>query len=295
MLNLLKSDLYRLAHGKMIWICSLIVVCAMLLGVAMLWFVTTDAFRAMVEQSASANQASQGDFAITVGGSDVDPGQLESLAKSALTPPGMTNLVAANISGGFLTMMIGLFTALFLLSDFETGFVKGVLSARRRKSVYYLEKTVVIALVSLVFLLLSIASAAIGSAIAGFTFTDPETAGAFLLWSGLTWLIVFTYGCITACVTWITRSKAAGVVTAVAVAGSLLETIVVSIGESLFKGISIVADALSWLPLSSLSLIAKGSSGLSTSEAWSHVLITGLVCVLAFSAISLLTTRKKDI
>lgn len=295
MLNLLKSDLYRLTHGKMIWICSAIVACAMLLSIGMSWLITTDAFRTLVEQSASTSQATRGDFAIMVGGSDVNPDQLDSLAENALTMPGMTNLVAANISEGFLTMMIGLFTALFLLSDFETGFVKGILSARRRKTVYYLEKTAIIALMSLVFLLLSIASAAIGGAIAGFTFTDPETAGAFLLWSGLAWLIVFTYGCITACVTWITRSKAAGVVTAVAVAGSLLESIILSIGGGLFKGVSIIADALSWLPLSSLSLTAQGSSGLSTSETWGHVLITGLVCVLAFSAISLSATRKKDI
>ena len=71
MLNLLKSDLYRLAHGKMIWICSAIVACAMLLNIGMSWLITTDAFRTLVEQSASTSQATRGDFAIMVGGSDV--------------------------------------------------------------------------------------------------------------------------------------------------------------------------------------------------------------------------------
>ena len=50
MLNLLKSDLYRLAHGKMIWICSAIVACAMLLNIGMSWLITTDAFRTLGRQ-----------------------------------------------------------------------------------------------------------------------------------------------------------------------------------------------------------------------------------------------------
>lgn len=300
MLNLLKSDLYRLVHGKMLWVLIAVMAIGAAFVVAMSWFVSTDTFREMAMQSASSG--GQGGTGISVGVQSSGGADITAIDTiDATTVPGLTYVAGGTIvGGGFIVLLHGLFTALFLSSDVSTGFLKGVLAARRNRMAYYLEKLLVIELVALAFVVVGVATCAIGTTVAGFTFTDPDSIGILLAWMALSWLIACAYACIVALITWITRSVVAGTVTAVGI--TMAEGIVQSVLGSLFPGSTVAGAIAGWLPLTSAGLLGAGSGFLSAAAPagevitpLAHVLITGIVCVAVFGCASLTIARKRDV
>lgn len=55
MFNLLKSDLYRLVHGKSLWVCLALLLCTTIAGMALLSFAASPEFARMVNATAAAN------------------------------------------------------------------------------------------------------------------------------------------------------------------------------------------------------------------------------------------------
>ena len=71
-------------------------------------------------------------------------------------------------------------TALFVASDFETGFAKSVFVGRgRRRAAYYLEKLVLCGVLSAVFLLAGMVLTDGAFALAGFEYRASETLGEY--------------------------------------------------------------------------------------------------------------------
>ena len=55
--NLLKSDAYRLMHGKMLWVLTVALLVFVAGAVGLVWFGTTPEFAQMVNEQAAQNMA----------------------------------------------------------------------------------------------------------------------------------------------------------------------------------------------------------------------------------------------
>lgn len=307
MLNLLKSDLYRLVRGKMLWVLLVLMTVGVTLSVAMLWFVSTDTFMEMAQQNVSSSSQSGASATADEDAPDtmvyvtyVPDGSVAEPVDTT-TVPGLSH-VAGNIvlGGGFAMLLCGLFTAIFLSSDVSTGFSKSILAARRSRMAYYLEKLLVVALVAFAFVVVGVIACAISTTVAGFTFTDPESIGSLLAWMALTWLITYAYACVVALVTWISGNVAAGAVTAVCT--TMVEGVVQSALGALFPGSPVAGAIVDWLPVTSAGLLGSGSDLLTaaatTGEVFTplaHVLITGIVCIGVVGGASLAIVRTRDV
>ena len=90
MLNLLKSDLYRLVHGKMLWV-GLAALLAVVVGAAgLIWFATTPLFAEMVNEQAANNQAAANAGSTwnmqltTPNNADLDAAEVEALNEKVI-------------------------------------------------------------------------------------------------------------------------------------------------------------------------------------------------------------------
>lgn len=266
MYNLLKSDLYRLVHGRMLWVSLVVLVAFVALMVGLVWFATTPTFAQMVNEQAETGQvvetSSGGVVSITDGsGAKLTPEQTEALNDKTL--PSRTSSYAQGFtSGGMLAMFVSLVMALFLVGDFETGFAKNVFAGRNRRVTYYLEKLVLCGAMCAAFLLLGMVLTDVGFAIAGFGTRSVETLGEYWGWAGLAWLAVMLYTAVTAAAVLLTRSKAVGIVLAIVVSSGVVATVVMSVASALAPALPVLADAVQWLPTASVKLLGSGGVGL---------------------------------
>ena len=298
MFNLLKSDIYRLVHGKMLWV-SLALTALFVVGAAgLVWFATTPQFAQMVaeqaehdQQNATASDYRQDDTSLpaaettaeetteptpeaTTGmavrftdgsGVNLTPEEVETLNEKEL--PSRTNAYAqVLVAGGVLATIVSLVIALFLANDFETGFAKNVFVGRgRRRAAYYLEKLVLCGVLSAAFLLAGMVLTDGAFALAGFEYRASETLGEYWGWVALAWLAVTMYAMATGATVLLTRSKAVGIVFALVVATGALASIVMTVASTFAPAFPVLDDAVKWLPTSSVALLGSGGVGLLSS------------------------------
>lgn len=308
MFNLLKSDIYRLVHGRMLWV-SLVLLAAFLAAtVGLVWFATTPVFAQMVNEQAEAGEAAEvapgTAVRITDGnGANLSPDEVEALNEKVL--PSRTNAYAQTfISGGILALLVSLTIALFLVSDFETGFAKNVFAGRRRRAAYYLEKLMLCGVLTSVFLLVGIVLTDGGFMLAGFEYRFVETVGEYWGWVALAWLAVMTYAVATGVVVLLTRSKAAGIAFAIIIATGILASLVMTVASALAPAFPVLADAVKWLPTFSVKLLGGGGIGLlsSTGETAlagltvpAQIAIVSGVAIAACTALAAVVGPRKDV
>lgn len=299
MFNLLKSDIYRLVHGKMLWV-SLALTALFVVGAAgLVWFATTPQFAQMVaeqaehdQQNATASDYRQDDTSLSAAettaeetteptpeattgvaldvadaaaAADLTPEEVETLNEKEL--PSRTDAYAQMlVTGGALAMIVSLVTAIFLANDFETGFAKNVFVGRgRRRVAYYFEKLVLCGVLSAVFLLAGMVLTDGAFALAGFEYRASETLGEYWGWVALAWLAVTMYAMATGATVLLTRSKAVGIVFALVVATGALASIVMTVASTFAPAFPVLDDAVKWLPTSSVALLSSGGVGLLSS------------------------------
>ncbi len=145
MLNLLKSDLYRLVHGKMLWV-GLAALLAVVVGAAgLIWFATTPLFAEMVNEQAANNQAAANAGSTwnmqltTPNNADLDAAEVEALNEKVINS--RTYSYGSTFMVGFLGLIVSVLAALIAASDFDSGFAKSVLAGRRSRLPYFGESS----------------------------------------------------------------------------------------------------------------------------------------------------------
>lgn len=300
MFNLLKSDLYRLFHGKMIYeIIVIMVVCSALAAWAV-WFGTTSTFAEMVESNAQAAGETQPSVEAAGGGVTVS---IDDTMAGNVSVRGVTYAFAQTfITGGFLSLLAAILTVLFLVGDFDTGFVKNLIGGRR--AVYYLERLAVCAILCAIIVAVGLVATGVAFTVAGFGYREPDTIGSFIGFGALAWLHAFAYAAATAAVAWATRSKAASMVFACLVSSAIVGSVGAGLAAQ-FAGTVLpawVADAVQWLPCANGRLFGEGARGLLSMEPglggftmWQHVLIVAGVMAVVCSALAMVASRRRDI
>ena len=356
MFNLLKSDMYRLVHGKMLWVVTAIVVAASVLVVAMMHVVSSPEFLSMTasavdmtvtagddegargaasgdetegpaapaasvaaaaeavedvaENAAEAEKdAASGSASAELWASVAEDPQALSEAdfegvsremRTFTTPADM--LGDSVVSGGMLTLIVALVAALFCAQDFTTRFARNLVMDRRGRMRYYGEKIVLVGVLAAFFLAVVSLTSVASFAVAGFTYEAANSLTDLLAFFGLTWLVIFAYGC--SVIVWISRSAGAGVAWAIVVCSGFLGA---AVGQVLLS-LAVIAPwfgALEpWLLSSCVQDLGAFAGALLGTPAAApltmvpvavQVLIAGAVAAGLCGALALGVLRKRDL
>lgn len=358
MFNLLKSDMYRLVHGKMLWVVTAIVVAASVLVVAMMHVVSSPEFLSMTASAVDmtvatcedegARGAASGDEAegpaaaaasvaaaaeavedVAENAAEAEEGAVSGSASAELwasvaedpqalseadfegvsremrtfaTPADM--LGDSVVSGGMLTLIVALVAALFCAQDFTMRFARNLVMDRRGRVCYYGEKIVLVGVLAAFFLAVVSLTSVASFAVAGFTYEAANSLTDLLAFFGLTWLVIFAYGCSAAVIVWISRSAGAGVAWAIVVCSGFLGA---AVGQVLLS-LAVVAPWLGalepWLLSSCVQDLGAFAGALLGTPAAApltmvpvavQVLIVGVVAAGLCSALALGVLRKRDL
>ncbi len=327
MLNLLRSDLYRLIRGKALWVMSVVLVACMAFAAGMLHWVTQPDFLAFyaqtemmtvdeVQSELMPREEAEESFAVTVQG----PGtsvradgfrevptvdDFRDVSAEMRQFGSLTGLFGSGfVSGGFLAVTASLLVALFFSADFETHFVRNLTMTRRARVAYYGEKLLLASLMALWFLIVLAVSCAASFALAGISYRADEAVGGLLLWMLLTWLSATVYAWLTALVVWLTRSKAAGIAEAIVVSSSMFGALLAQ-ALAYFGRVLPWMDALpAWLPSGALNLLAPGAAqlavpggalGFAGAPVGVAVLAVLLIWLAVCGALTFAVCRRRDL
>ena len=358
MFNLLKSDMYRLVHGKMLWVVTAIVVAASVLVVAMMHAVSSPEFLSMTASAVDmtvatcedegARGAASGDEAegpaafeasvaaaaeavedVAENAAEAEEGAASGSASAELwasvaedpqalseadfegvsremrtfaTPADM--LGDSVVSGGMLTLIVALVATLFCAQDFTTRFARNLVMDRRGRVRYYGEKIALVGVLAAFFLAVVSLTSVASFAVAGFTYEATNSLTDLLAFFGLTWLVIFAYGCSAAVIVWISRSAGAGVAWAIVVCSGFLGA---AVGQVLLS-LAVVAPWLGalepWLLSSCVQdlgafagvlLGTPAAAPLTMVPVAVQVLIVGVVWAAACIALALTALRQRDL
>ncbi len=306
MLNLLKSDLYRLARSRFFWALVAITIIVCFAVAAMIAWVASPEFSHVVSQAAYE----QADGQMSPAERAEMEAEMQEEMDAAALPDGKVMLSLTHtwaqtfLSGGFLSLIGALVITQFLLADFEGGFVKNVPMGRAGRRAYYGEKLLFAALLQAIFLALCTLTTTIGFAVYGFTYQGDDTPTQIALWLALGWLFSCVYAFIGCCVAWLTRSNWGTTTVVVLICSGLVGSIVLMLCDSFAPAMPWLGQVHAWLPSGMGELLGSGAATLLVSDptlmpawmlpAWHILLVEGLF-ISACIAVVFAVCRRKDI
>ncbi len=315
MLNLLKSDLYRIVRRADFWVFSALCALMMVAVAGMMAYFASPEFSMMVHE----NLANQADLTVeerVEAQAELDEARQDMAEVELLNGKEMHSVTTmwANtyLNGGFLGIVTAIFVALFLARDFKSGFIKNLNMSRAGRVRYYAEKLVIVALLDAFFLALCSVFSVAAFASFGFTFQVAESAGAVALWLFLAWLAMFAYSCLVACVVWLSRSEAVSIAFAVIVCSCVVGAFLVQLSLLLANAFPVFESLQYWTIVGGISMLTQGADALFAQEGaaviaahypWGEALIAPwwqilladalyviIACVLAFAV-----CRKRNV
>lgn len=270
MFNMLRMDFYRLIRSKAIYICFAILVAACFLCYWMIWLASTPAGQAAAEKIGMTGILyMDGEFNTTV------LEQYDSL--NMFREIGM--------DGGAYSSILGVFTALFVCTDFHSGFVKNTLSLHRRRWKYIGCKILLAGLVNLCVLLLLFGISLLMNLFFG-SMLPLAGLGDTLFYLTWAWLNTTAFLALVVLISSFTRGAAASV-TAVLLLGSGLVQMLLARLTGLF-------GASGWLEYTLYYNLTYGPSRL-TGSGDLRTYAVSLVFLAVYSAAAAAALSKRDI
>lgn len=334
MFNLLKSDCYRLVHGKTLWAMTACLVAVAVLAAWTIHFVSSPEFlyasSQSMEMTVSASEG-EGDAAGVAEGaeaSDDEGDEIDAAAAQALQASGkpasevtvadfegvsremrtlespLDMLGDAALSGGLVSLLTCLLVTLLFAGDFTTGFVRNLVMDRRGRLRYYGEKIILAGLAALYFLVVAVVACLVAFAVAGFTYAHMNTVGEVAEYLLLALLLAWAYGCLTAVAIWLTRSSGFGIAFAIVVGTGMA-------GALLGQGLLVLAGGLvpwagavePWLLASGQQALGAGATNLmegaltgsSGASAVVRIVVASAFWIAASAALTFGWLRKRDV
>lgn len=292
MLNLIKSDLYRITRVRGLrgsfWQYFLAILVAYAIVVALMLFAKTQTFAALSEGAANPVPS---DFA-------------------------SYTAYLASMMGDIVPLCVCFMVTEHGLQELKGNYARSVLSARAGRLSYFVGKVVFAGVLSAIMMLLSIALVTVGAWIGGYTFAAVDTPIEFLGWFGGYWLNIWALAVLSLILVYATRVSPVSYIGAFCfcfgTVPSLLWGLAFSSGGILrvLQPIRPVLETLAaWLPSSSLENLASGGQLLSMSAAdiWGpasqaltvdpgiQALLTGVIWIGIASVVVLAIVRKRDV
>lgn len=290
MANILRMDLYRLVHGKSLWIFLASIVVLAVASAGVMAVITDPAFQESMRVAYTSGAPTGVNIGFSnpsgVGADDIaEASAMTALLSQGLAPEALVGNVF--LGGGGLSCLFVVFIAIFLSSEFESGFSKNVFTVQPNRLAYLGARTLEIVVLAAVFAAVAIGSTLAAAAVTGLelSFTPlPE----FLLWAALATLCAAGFGMLTALAVWVTRKMAAGIVIGI-VLGAGLVTMVLQTVLMLFPSASHLADFTLSSCMSSLAL------GLAGSLSAPHIALVSVAFIVVAAVASAVVLQRKDV
>ena len=292
MANILRMDLYRLVHGKSLWIFLAVITVLAVISAATMAYITDPAF----VQSMQAASASGAPTGVHIGFSNGSGPSADDLAETnalvAQLVQGMTpEALVGNVflGGGGLSCLFVVFLAIFLAAEFESGFSKNVFTVQPNRLAFLATRTVEVVVLAAAFVVVTVAATLATAFAAGFELA-PIQPWDLALWGALVTLALAGFGMLTALVTWLTRKMAPSLVVGILL-GAGIATLLVQGLVLLVPSASFVADCTLSACMASLALGVDQAGGLSSL----HIALTALAFIAASVALGGVALQKKDV
>ena len=213
MANILRMDLYRLVHGKSLWIFLAVITVLAVISAATMAYITDPAF----VQSMQAASASGAPTGVHIGFSNGSGPSADDLAETnalvAQLVQGMTpEALVGNVflGGGGLSCLFVVFLAIFLAAEFESGFSKNVFTVQPSCLAFLGARIVEILVLAALFTVMIVAATLATAAVTGLELASSPLPD-FALWGVLVAVVAAGFGMLTALAVWATRKMAAGI------------------------------------------------------------------------------------
>ncbi|RSX53129.1 ribose/xylose/arabinose/galactoside ABC transporter permease [Bifidobacterium goeldii] len=284
MINLLRSDLYRLIHGRKFWVVTVLSI-----------LLTAGLLTALILLSA-ASGATQTDTS----GVTVTANAAAGLTPSRRLMDSHTAMLSSSGLGGssLLAMLIALIAVLVVMDDWDAGFVKNLLAGRRSQIGYVASRLILSALLTAWNIVVSIASLELACVVLGVRFRHTETIGSYIGFCALKILGVITFVLIVVALTMITRSKAFGIASAVLVGAGIMGSLLNIVLAMIASYMPWVEQLVQWLPSNNVKLYADSAGLLATANGlpvWAHILICFTGWIIVSAGATLLVNRRRDV
>lgn len=279
-------DVYRLVHGKSLWIMLAIIVAMAAISSGLMAYIASPEFIQTLQSSSNVNIG----FTDNAGpdASDyADAAEASAMMSGSMTPQALVGSVFLN--GGGLSCLFAIFIAIFLAAEFESGFSKNVFTAQPNRLAFLVVRTVEIIALAAVFTLVTSCVTIGTAAVAGFNLI-PTSALDLLLWGALVTLAIAGFGMLTALVVWLTRKMSASLVIGILLAAGIA-TILFQVIALLVPSASFLLDFTLTGCLGSLSKGLDVAGGLGSV----HILLVTAAFIVGSAALGGLALQKKDV
>ena len=294
MLNLIKSDLYRITRPRglrgSLWQYGLVL--------ALIYLAYATFFLVLKIPQVSANLAASG------------------ITMATMTEFSTPTQCIASMTGNLTTLCATFMTVELALADLKSGFAKSVLSARTGRLSYIVGKIAFAGVVSAIVIALASALVGLCCIAVGATFTGADTLAGTLAWIAGFWLNTWALCVLSLVMVYATRISPVCYIVAFCLCFSTFPQLLLGLAHSsggILSFLEPIAPALetlaAWMPSSALSnLGAGGQIVLSTSiDIWSassraltidpapQAVLTGIIWTAAASALVLAIARRRDV
>lgn len=270
MLNLLKSDAYRIVHGR----ATKIGIVVLVVGISFtLWaFQTISAMNGISSQDQN--------FSITT---------TETIAQMSASATHLFGNVF--IATGLLNSVGCVLAALAIVADFETGYVKTLWSVREARRPYLAEKLVLCLIAAALLLALAFFTAWGASLAMGITPLYPERPEELAQWLILTWMSTTAYLFVTAMVAVTVRNKVANIGVAILLGTGILGNLLIYLCGFLSNLIPVAISFPDWMLISSFERLADGGLGI-MAYVPRLAIVAGVVIALCTTVVLTVGARK---
>lgn len=292
MVNILRMDLYRLLHGKSLWVFLAVIVGLVIMTSGIMAIITSPGFTESMQSASTA----AGGFHLGItnpNGTMMDADDYADVSEAtAMLSGSMTQISFIGsmfLSGGGLTVIFAIFIALFLASEFESGFSKNVFTTQPNRFAFLGARVIEIILLAAVFTAVTVGASLLAMAI-GRVNVIATPLPELLLWSVLVTLVVAGFGMLTALFVWWTRKMAVGIVAGILL-GAGLATVILQGFLLLFPSMKHLAD----FTLSSCSMSLAQGVNLAGGLSAVHIAGVAIAFIVISAALSAIALQKKDI
>lgn len=208
MFNLLRMDLYRMIRSKSVYICLAFLLAATVLCFWMLWLIDTP-----------EGQAAAANIGMTAPAEVRDAGTLLEGYDTLLM------FRDIGMDGGAYVFTFGICIVLFFCADYNSGFMKNIMSLHRRRWEYIVSKLIAVGLLDFCYLVIQYGLCLLLNVLFH-NLVPVSSAADCLFYLSLSWVVTMGFAALFLLACTFTRSNSAGIMAALTASTGLLVTLV---------------------------------------------------------------------
>lgn len=270
MFNLLRMDMYQIFKGSLFRVFIAFLVLYLLGMVFLSWLVETQVFQAQADQvvAEASEVAAQTD----------EPQRSQIRAVASLL-----------LGSGIMSLLVVFYIAVTLTNEFNSGYIRNVLTARVSRASYFFSKAISIIVISFVFTLVGVVSLLIFLTIFG-TPLEASPLGDIVVWSLYVVGLLSAMSMLVGLISWLTRSKVVSVICGIVITSGLL----VSILNSLLSNFPTITKLFDYTMSSTLNTLSYGLH-FEGAPGWPHIVGVAVGFFILYGLLSYLSIKKRDV